>query len=236
MRKGDRVAIYMPMIPELPDRDARLRADRRAPHRRVRRVLGRGARRPHQRLRRQGADHRGRRLAARQARPAQAAGRRGRRRLADDRARPGRRAPRRRRLDHGARPRRVVARHRRPPVDRLPAGRRRQRAHAVPAVHVRHDGQAQGDPPHLGRLPARRGVHALGRVRHQARRRLLVRRGHRLGDRAQLHRLRPARQRDDRRPVRGRAGHARRGIAGGRSSRTTRSRSCTARRRPSARS
>ena len=52
----------------------------------------------------------------------------------------------------------------------------------------------------------------------------------------QLHRLRAAGQRDDRRPVRGRARHARRGTAGGRSSRTTRSRSCTARRRPSARS
>jgi acetyl-CoA synthetase len=30
VKKGDRVAIYMPMIPELADRDARLRAHRRA--------------------------------------------------------------------------------------------------------------------------------------------------------------------------------------------------------------
>ena len=45
------------------------------------------------------------------------------------------------------------------------------------------------------------------RLRPQARdRRLLVRRRHRLGDRAQLHRLRAALQRHDERPVRGHAG------------------------------
>ena len=82
----------------------------------------------------------------------------------------------------------------------------------------------------------RRGVHPLGGVRPQARRRLLVRGRHRLGDRAQLHRLRAARQRHDRRAVRGGARHARAGTAGGRSSRTTRSRSCTAPRPRSARS
>ena len=32
--------------------------------------------------------------------------------------------------------------------DRLPAGARRQRAHALPAVHVGHHGQAEGHPPH----------------------------------------------------------------------------------------
>ena len=51
-------------------------------------------------------------------------------------------------------------------------------------------------------------VHPRGDLRHQARRRVLVRGRHRLGDRPQLHRLRPARQRDDRRHVRGRARHA----------------------------
>ncbi len=59
-----------------------------------------------------------------------------------------------------------------------------------------------------------------GRLRRQARRRLLVRRRHRLGDRPQLHRLRAAGQRHDRGDVRGRAGHARPGTAGGRSSRS----------------
>ncbi len=47
-----------------------------------------------------------------------------------------------------------------------------------------------------------------GGLRHQARRRVLVRCRHRLGDRPQLHRVRPAGQRDDRGHVRGRAGHA----------------------------
>ena len=50
--------------PGAPDRDARLRPDRRAAHGRLRRVLRGGAVGPHQRLRREGPDHRGRRLAA----------------------------------------------------------------------------------------------------------------------------------------------------------------------------
>ena len=77
-------------------------------------------------------------------------------------------------------------------------------------------------------------VHPPGGLRRQARRRLLVRRRHRLGHRPLVHRLRPAGQRHDQRHVRGRARHARPGIAGGRSSRTTRSPSCTPRRPPSA--
>ena len=44
VEKGDRVAIYMPMIPELPGGDARLRAHRRAALGRVRRLLPRLAR------------------------------------------------------------------------------------------------------------------------------------------------------------------------------------------------
>ena len=79
-------------------------------------------------------------------------------------------------------------------------------------------------------------VHPRDGLRHQARRRLLVRRRHRLGHRPLVHRLRAAGQRHDRGPVRGDARHARRGSAGGRSSRTTRSRSCTAPRPRSARS
>ena len=74
---GDRVAIYMPMIPELADRDARVRPDRRPAHGRLRRLLGRGAGRPDQRRRGQARHHRRRRLAARQAGAAQAGGRRG---------------------------------------------------------------------------------------------------------------------------------------------------------------
>ena len=123
-----------------------------------------------------------------------------------------------------------------PPVRGLPAGGGRLRAHALPAVHLGDDRQAQGDPAHDRRLPPGRLVHPRDRLRRQARRRLLVRRRHRLGDRAQLHRLRPAGQRDDQGDVRGRARHARAGTAGGRSSRTTRSPSCTAPRPRSGRS
>ena len=70
--KGDRVAIYMPMIPELPVADAGLRPHRRRPLGGVRRLLRRLAGRPHQRRRVQGARHRRRRLAPRQAGAAQA--------------------------------------------------------------------------------------------------------------------------------------------------------------------
>ena len=77
IQTGDRVAIYMPMIPELPDRDARVRPDRRAAHGGLRRLLRRGAGRPHPGLPGQARHHRGRRLAARQARGAQAGRRRG---------------------------------------------------------------------------------------------------------------------------------------------------------------
>ena len=105
----------------------------------------------------------------------------------------------------------LVARHRGSPERPLPAGARRVGAHALPALHVRDDGQAQGHHAHDRRLP--RGHELLPRddLRHQARRRVLVRRRHRLGDRAQLHRLRAAGQRHDRDHVRGLAGHARLG-------------------------
>ena len=207
VRPGDRVAIYMPMIPELPI--AMLACARiGAPHTVVfggfsaealgGRINDCGAK---VLITADGGWRRGKPVPLKpQADDAVAA-------LADDRARARRRPPGRGGVD-GGRPRRLVARHRRPPVARLPAGARGQRAHALPAVHVRDDGEAEGHPPHLGRLPARRGVHPLGRVRHQARRRLLVRGRHRLGHRPQLHRLRAARQRDHRRAVRGRARHA----------------------------
>ncbi len=99
----------------------------------------------------------------------------------------------------------LVERYRRPPVDRARAGVDGQRGHAVPALHLRHDRQAEGHRAHHRRLPHRRGLHASRRLRHQGGRCLLVRRRYRLGDRAQLHRLRPADQRRHERDVRGRA-------------------------------
>ena len=134
--------------PGAADRDAGLRPDRRAAHGRLRRLLRGGAVGPHQRLRREGPDHRRRRLAARQeGRPQAPRGRGGRvdaRRSSTSSSSsasatashmvPGR--------DHW------WHEHRRPPGRGLPAGAGGQRAHALPALHVGHDRQAEGDPAH----------------------------------------------------------------------------------------
>ena len=68
VKKGDRVTIYLPMIPEAAVRDARLRAHRRDPFGGVRRLLAGFARRPHRGLRVERRHHRRRRRARRHAR------------------------------------------------------------------------------------------------------------------------------------------------------------------------
>ena len=88
---------------------------------------------------------------------------------------------------------------------RLPRRAVRQRAPAVRPLHQRLDGQAQGRPAHLRRLPARRQLHAPARLRPARGGRLLVYGRLRLDHGAQLRRLRPARQRRDDGDVRGRA-------------------------------
>ena len=96
------------------------------------------------------------------------------------------------------RPRRVVARAGRQPVGGARVRVLRRRAPALRHVHLRHDRQAQGHPAHHRWLPGRLRLHALGDLRPQARRRrLLVHRRRRLGDRPLLRRLRPARQPGD---------------------------------------
>ncbi len=90
----------------------------------------------------------------------------------------------------------------------VPAGPGGLRAHALPALHLGHDGEAEGHPPHERRLSRRHELHPLGDLRPEAGRRVLVRRGHRLGHRPQLHRLRPPGQRRDGRHVRRHPGHA----------------------------
>ena len=185
--------------------DARLRADRRAPFRRLRRLLGGGGQGPHQRLRGEGAGH-GRLLAAsRKAAADEGVDRRGPGRMPVDRARRRRATDRRGDpVDRG--PRRLVARAGRSRLDGLPRRAVRLRADALPALHLRHHGEAEGHRPHQRRLPDRRRRDAQPGVRHQARdRRLLVLGRHRLGHRAQLHRLRAARERLHVDPVRGRA-------------------------------
>ena len=82
-----------------------------------------------------------------------------------------------------------------------------QRGPAVPHVHVRDDGEAEGDRPHDGRLPRRRRGDPSLHLRPEAGDgRLLVRGRHRLDHRPQLHRLRPALQRGHVGPLRGHAG------------------------------
>ena len=86
----------------------------------------------------------------------------------------------------------------------------RRRAPAVRHVHLGHDRQAEGHPAHLRRLPDPGGVDAPRGLRPQAGRRpVLVRRRHRLGHRPQLHRVRPAGQPGHVVHVRGHAEHAR---------------------------
>ena len=143
--------------PRAADRDARLRPDRRAAHGRLRRLLaealsGRindcGAK---VLITADGGWRRGKAVGLKHAR------RRGAGRHPDDRARPRRATGSATtcHMVHDRRPRRLVARHRRPPVRGLPAGPGRLRAHALPALHLGHDGQAQGHPAHDRRLPAR---------------------------------------------------------------------------------
>ena len=167
--------------------------------------------------------------------PAQAGGRRGGRQHDHDRARRRRQAWRQRRHDgRGARP--LVPRPRGGGRRRVPGRALRRRAAAVPALHVGDDRQAQGDHAHDGRLPDAGRLHPQVRVRPPPRdRRLLVHRRRRLGDRPQLHRLRPAGQRRDDRDVRGRAELPRQRPLLGDRREATRSRSSTPRRRRSAR-
>jgi acetyl-CoA synthetase len=75
---------------------------------------------------------------------------------------------------------------------------------AVHPLHVGDDREAEGDRAHDRRLSAGRPPDHEVRVRSARQRHLLVHRRHRLGDRAQLRRLRPAVERRDQRDVRGR--------------------------------
>ncbi len=148
---GDRVAIYMPMIPELPI--AMLACARLgAPHT----VVFGGF----------SAEALAGRINDAQAKvliTADGGWRRGKpvglKHHADEalastprRSRLDRRQPAGRGDPHGRGPRPLVARHRRAPGADLPARPGRLRAHALPALHVGHDGQAEGHRPHHRRV------------------------------------------------------------------------------------
>ena len=212
VKKGDRVAIYMGMVPELPIAmlacariGARAFGD-------LRRILGERAGGSHQRLRRpmvvitqDGGYRRGSEVKLKAAvdealdRRARACKnvlvykRTGTQVTMDD----GR--------DHWWHE--LMARA----ADDCPAEQLDSRASAVHSVHVGHDRQAEGHRAHDRRLCGG-DVHDIEvGLRPEGRRHLLVHGRHRLGDRAQLHRVRSAAERRDGGDVRRRAELARAG-------------------------
>ena len=97
----------------------------------------------------------------------------------------------------------------------LRAGSHERGGHALRPLHVRHDRQAEGHRAHDGRVSHRLLRDDEMGVRPQGGRRLLVHRRHRVGDRPQLRRLRAALEWSDRGDVRRRAGLAARRTASG---------------------
>ena len=191
--------------PGARDRDARLRAHRRRPQRRLRRLQRRVAARSHQRRagRRCSSPPTAATAAARSCRSSRWPTRRcaTRRRSgtsSSSSARPARRFPvhMQEGRDHWYHRLMQDARA------RLRARGDGRRGHALHPLHLRHDGEAEGHRPHDRRLSHRHLRDDEVGVRSEGRRRLLVHRRHRLGHRPQLRRLRPARQRRDRRHVR----------------------------------
>ena len=173
--KGTPVGIYLGMVPEAPV--AMLACARLgAPHTVV--FGGFSADSLSGRLQRhgmRGADHAGRGVAPRDDRAAQAHGGRSGRRVADRQERDRPAANRQRRPDDRG-PRPLVARARRRRVG-VPGRADGSRGSAVPALHLRHDGQAEGNRAHDRRLSRRRGVDASLHLRPEARHRcVLVRR------------------------------------------------------------
>ena len=196
---GDRVAIYMPMIPEAAI--AMLACARiGATHTVV--FGGFSAEALRDRIndcRRQAVHHRRRRLAARQGRAAEGERRRGAGRDADGRDVHRRASARGDAVDDAGRPRRLVARRdgqARPPTARRPS---------LLDASTRCSSSTRPAPPASRRaILHTTGGYLLGahlthevRLRPARRRHLLVHRRHRLGDRAQLRRLRPAVERRD---------------------------------------
>ncbi len=132
-------------------RDARLRAHRRRAFGDLRRLLTRIDRRPRQRLAVRRADHRRLRLAARQEGSAQAQLRRGDGANAFDPAL-RRREPRRRRGVRCTRGATTGGTTSSPGSRRVRARGDERRRSALPSLHERHDGQAEGHQAHDGRL------------------------------------------------------------------------------------
>ena len=86
-----------------------------------------------------------------------------------DRAQVGRPPPHRRRRADDRGPRRLVARASRPTTTDVPVRADGRRGPALPALHERHDREAEGDRAHDRRLPRRRRDDAPLHLRRQAR-------------------------------------------------------------------
>ena len=183
-------------------RHARLRADRRHPFRRVRRLLAGLARRAHRGLQIALTDHRRRRPARRPQGCAQGQCRcgaeEGRRRRQGSRRQAHRRAGA---VDAG--PRSLARAGTRQGRRRLSGRGDERRGPAVHPLHLGLDRTAQGRAAHIGRLSRVRRDDASIRVRLSRRRHLLVHRRCRLGDGPLLHRLRSAGERGDDADLRG---------------------------------
>ncbi len=147
VKAGDCVAIYMPMVPELPICDARLRANWRHPFRYFWRIQRHGAGRSHRGRQVENPDYRRRRLPTRQGGPAQGHRRRRPQELPHHR-KLDRRPAHRRKSRLAGRPRSLVARSRRSRLQGLPRRAIRFRAAALHPLHQRHHRQTQGRPAH----------------------------------------------------------------------------------------
>ena len=204
VKKGDRVTIYMPMIPEAAY--AMLACTRIgaihsvvfggfSPDSLAGRIEDAKSTR---------GDRRRRRPARRQAGAAQDQ-RRCRRRQGRHRRDHDRGAPHRRQGSDEGRPRFLLRRDRQDRAGGMSVRADERGRSAVHSLHVRLDRKAEGRAAHHRRLSRLHVDDASIRVRLSRRRYLLVHRRRRLGDRPQLYRLWPACERRDHVDVRGRA-------------------------------
>ncbi len=232
VKKGDVVAIYMPMVPELAIA-CWPAPDRCAAHGRLRRVQRRCPGRPHPGLRREGARHGRRRLPSRQGRPLEGERRRRRGHVPDDRERRRPEPHRRQRADGAGRDHWWH--------DLMADAKADCPAEPMDSEHplfILYTSGSTGKPKGILHTT---GGYLLGTalttqvgLRPQGGRHLLLHGRHRLDHRPLVHHLWPAGQRRDRRDVRRGPELARTRPGSGRSSRITASRSSTPRRRPSA--
>ena len=175
-------------------RHAGLRPHRRAAHRGLRRILLQRSGRPHSRLAGRRRHHPGRLVPPRRRGQTISRGRGGAEVLPVGEAR-GRLQAHRHADQHAAGPRSLVARTDGDGLRRLSRRAARRRAPALHPLHLRNHRQAEGRGAHHRRLFRRHLPHHEVGLRSQGRRHLLVHRRHRLGHRAQLHRLRTAAER-----------------------------------------